>query len=173
MGIGKLTITYSIRPVREADAASIIEILNPIIEAGIYSIMERPFAVADQIEFIRGFPARGIYHIAVEAESQKPLGIQDVMPISSSDIFKHVGEISTFVALEAHHQGIGRSLSEATFKAANGLGFLKLRATVRGDNAQALSFYRSQGFELVGVAQKQAFLHGQYVDEILLERFLK
>ena len=166
-------MTYSIRTVREADAASIIEILNPIILAGIYSIMDKPFGVADQIEFIRGFPARGVYHIAVEAESQKALGIQDVMPSSSSDIFKHVGEISTFVALDAHHQGIGRSLSQATFKAAKELGFLKLRATVRGDNPQALSFYQSQGFELIGVAQKQAFLHGRYVDEILLERFLK
>jgi L-amino acid N-acyltransferase YncA len=168
-----LTVTYSIRPVQEADAASIIEILNPIIAAGMYSIMDKPFAVADQIEFIRGFPARGIYHIAVEAESQKAVGIQDVMPISSSDIFKYVGEISTFVALDAHQQGIGRSLSQATFKAAKRLGFLKLRANVRGDNAQALLFYRSQGFEHIGVAQKQAFLHGRYVDEILVERFLK
>ena len=33
-------MTYSIRTVREADATSIIEILNPIIEAGIYSIMD-------------------------------------------------------------------------------------------------------------------------------------
>src|SRR5258706_6976614 len=163
----------SIRRVREEDAASIVEILNPIIQAGIYTVMEEPFTVNDQIEFIRSFPLRGIYHIAKADNHRKVLGIQDVMPISTSDVFKHVGEISTFVALDSHNQGIGQSLSQATFKAAKEPGFLKLRATVRADNLHALLFYQGLGFEHIGTAKKHAFLRGTYIDEVLLEKWIE
>jgi len=162
----------SIRAVTEDDAASIIELLNPIIEAGTFTIIVGPFSVEDQIDFIRNFPQRGIYHIAIDNESQKILGIQDVMPLSTSNVFKHVGDISTFVALDSHKQGIGQRLCQATFIVAKEQGFLKLRAMVRGDNPYALSFYQSQGFEVIGVAKKHAFLHGKYVDEVLFEKFI-
>ena len=160
-----------IRPVREEDAASIVGLLDPIIEAGIFTAMDEPFSVADQLDFIRGFPQHGIYHIALDDE-QKVLGIQDVMPISTSNVFKHVGEISTFVALNSQRQGIGQSLCQATFKATKAQGYLKLRATVRADNPYAFAFYQSQGFEQIGIAKKHAYLRGEYVDEILLEKFL-
>jgi L-amino acid N-acyltransferase YncA len=161
-----------IRKVIEADAVAIIALLNPIIQLGTYTVMDEPFSVEDQIEFIRSFPSRGIYHIAVD-NNQKAVGIQDVMPISSSNVFKHVGEISTFVALDAQKQGVGQSLSRATFQAAKELGFLKLRATVRADNPYALSFYQSQGFEVIGIAKQHAKLHGKYIDEVLFEKFLR
>ena len=89
---------YSVRAVTEADAASIVELLNPMIQAGIYSVMDEPFSVDDQIEFIRNFPQHGIYQIAIDKDTQKALGIQDVLPISTAVVFRHVGEISTFVA---------------------------------------------------------------------------
>lgn len=163
---------FILRPVREEDAASIVEVLNPIIRSGTYTVMDEIFSVADQLDFIRSFPARGIYHIAMDNENQKALGIQDVMPIPTSEVFKHVGEISTFVALDSQKMGIGKSLSQATFQAAKEKGFLKLRASVRADNPQAVSFYQSQGFEIIGTAKKHAFLHGAYIDEVLLEKLL-
>ena len=162
-----------IRNVRETDAAAIVELLNPIIQARNYTAMDEPFSVAEQIDFIRNFPQRGIYHIATDGESQTALGIQDVMPLSNSNVFRHVGEISTFVALDSHRHGVGQSLCRATFKAAQAQGFLKLRATVRGDNPRALEFYQNQGFEVIGIAKKHAFLHNNYVDEVLLEKFLE
>jgi len=162
-----------IRPVKETDAAAIVALLNPIVEAEIYTAMTETFSAADQLDFIRNFPQRGIYHIALDGDHQNALGIQDVMPISTSNIFRHVGEISTFVALDAHRHGVGQSLCRATFKAAKELGYLKLRATVRGDNLNALAFYQSHGFELLGVAKKHAWLYDKYVDEVLLEKFLE
>ncbi len=47
---------FSIRMVREKDAESIIELLNPIIQEGKYTIMDEQLSVDDQIDFIRGFP---------------------------------------------------------------------------------------------------------------------
>jgi RimJ/RimL family protein N-acetyltransferase len=46
-------------------------------------------------------------------------------------------------------------------------------ATVRADNPQAVSFYQSQGFQIIGTAHKHAFVRGQYVDEIFLEKLIE
>jgi len=161
----------TIRPVREDDADPIVDLLNPIIMAGGYTIMAGPLSVEEQIEFIRGFPERGVYHVAISDEVV--VGIQDVAPISADvGAFGHVGEISTFVALNAGRRGIGSALCRATFRAAREQGFRKLRATIRADNPGAIAFYLSRGFEVIGIAREHAFIDGRYVDEVLAERFL-
>jgi L-amino acid N-acyltransferase YncA len=164
---------YLIRKAREEDAESIIELLNPIILAGKYTIMDEQISMDDQIDFIRGFPDRGIYHVAISNDSQKVLGLQDVVPKpTESHAYKHVGEISTFVSLDLHRNGIGRSLSKATFQAAKERGFLKISATIRADNPQAVSFYLSQGFRVIGTAQKHALVRGKYIDEVIAEKLI-
>ena len=100
---------FSIRPVREEDSGSIIDLLNPIIEAGKYTIMDEPFSIEDQLDFIRGFPERGVYNAAVSDDTRRVIGIQDVQPISTGvTALRHVGEISTFVSLALTREGIGR-----------------------------------------------------------------
>jgi L-amino acid N-acyltransferase YncA len=163
---------FSIRKVREEDAESIVEVLNPIIQAGTYTIMDEQLSVDDQIDYIRGFPKRGVFNVAVCNDSHKVLGLQSVEPLSTSVCaFRHVGEIGTFVSLGLHRKGIGGSLSQATFQAAKEQGFIKLSATVRADNPRAVSFYQSQGFSVIGTAQRHAFVGGRYIDEVLLEKF--
>jgi L-amino acid N-acyltransferase YncA len=163
---------FSIRTAREDDAESIVELLNPIIRAGTYTIMAEQLSVDDQIDYIGGFPERGVYNVAVCDDSRRVLGIQDVRPASTEEALKHVGEISTFVALALRRNGIGRGLSRATFEAAKGRGFRKLMATIRADNPHAVSFYRRQGFTVIGMARSHALVRGTYVDEILTERWL-
>ncbi|MHC4548176.1 MAG: GNAT family N-acetyltransferase [Planctomycetota bacterium] len=166
-------MTFSIRRVREQDAASIVELLNPLIEAGTYTVMDEPVSVAEQVAFIRGFPERGVFNVAVCDDSRRILGIQDVVPVRPAEsAFRHVGEISTFVALDAHRRGVGRGLSQVTFQEARERGFLKIGATIRADNRAAVSFYRSQGFRIIGTAGRHAFLRGRFVDEILMERLI-
>jgi L-amino acid N-acyltransferase YncA len=164
---------FSIRTVREKDAKSIVELLNPIIQAGTYTIMDEQVSVDDQMDFIRGFPERGVFNVAVCNDSHKVLGLQDVQPISTGvNAFRHVGEISTFVSLASHRKGIGRTLSQATFQAAKELGFIKICATVRADNPPAVAFYQSQGFRVIGTAQKHALVGGKYIDEVFMEKFV-
>lgn len=166
-------MTLTIRPVREEDAGPIVGLLNPIIRAGIYTAMDVELSEAEEIDFIRGFPRQGVFHIALDQPGGVAVGIQDVAPLQAgSRVFGHVGLISTFVALDAQRLGVGRALCQVTFGAARAHGFLKLCANLRADNPLALAFYRSQGFGLIGTAQKHALLRGQYIDELLLELFL-
>lgn len=164
---------FYIRQASEADAASMAALLNPIIRAGTLTILDQPVTVAEQRAFIRGYPERGIFHVAIERGSGEVVGLQDVAPLGGGAAFAHVGEIATFVSLAALRQGIGRALSRATFQAAGAQGFLKLSATIRADNPRAVAFYLSQGFRLIGTAQRHARVGGRFVDEILAEKFLE
>ena len=165
---------FSVRKVREEDAEAIVDLLNPIIRRGGYTIMGEQLSVDDQRKFIRKFPQRGVFHVAVCKDSQKAIGIQDVQPLSMGEgAFEHVGAISTFVSLASQRMGIGQSLCNATFPVASEQGFLKLIATIRADNPGAISFYQSQGFQVIGTARKHALVGGSYIDEILAERFLE
>lgn len=163
----------SIRRVEAQDAQSIVDLLNPIIKADRYTIMDEQVSLDDQLVFIREFPTRGVFYVAVCNNSQKILGLQDVVPkFPRSRVYDHVGEISTFVSLASRRSGIGQSISYATFQAAKRQGFLKICAAVRADNHQAVLFYSSLGFRIIGAAQRHAFVGGRYIDEILMERFL-
>ena len=165
------TSLFSIRQVTIDDARAIVELLNPIIEAGRYTIMDEPIVLEEQINFIRGFPGRGIFQAAICEISRSLLGIQDIMP-AEGKAFRHVGEISTFVSLAAREKGIGRSLSQATFRLAEERGYRKIKATIRADNPGAVFFYQSQGFRTIGTAYRHALVRDKYVDEILMEKWL-
>jgi L-amino acid N-acyltransferase YncA len=162
--------------VREAqleDAEAIVNILNPIIEAGTYTALTTPFSIEAERAFILNFPHRGIFHVAVCPDKQRILGFQTVEPFATyTTAFDHVGVIGTYVDLSQRRQGVGKSLFQATFAAARTKGYEKLFAYVRADNPAALATYSSQGFQKIGTAQKQAKINGLYIDEILIERFL-
>jgi L-amino acid N-acyltransferase YncA len=162
--------------VREAqidDAEAIINLLNPIIEAGVYTALTTPLSVEAEQEFILNFPRRGIFLVAVCRDEQKIVGCQDVQPfVTYSPAFDHVGVIATFVDLSHRRQGVGKNLFKATFEASRYKGYEKMFSFVRADNAAALAAYLNQGFYSIGTALKHAKINGRYVDEIMIERFL-
>lgn len=74
--------------------------------------------------------------------------------------------------LEVRRHGIGARLSQVTFLDAKRLGYEKLFPYVRVDNLASLAFHLKLGFRIVGTAERQAKVSGNYVDEIVIERFL-
>lgn len=162
-----------IRPVRLDDAAEVARILNDIIAAGRYTVLDTPFSVEAERDFIASYPERGVFHVAERRADGRIVGFQDVSPFATyTSAFDHVGVIGTFVDLDCRGQGIGRRLSEVTFAAAVAKGYEKLFSYVRADNPAALAFYQAMGFRVVGTAERQAKIGGRYVDEVIIERFL-
>ncbi len=84
---------FSIRDVRLEDAEAIVNLLNPIIEAGCYTAFSSPFTVATEMKFIESFPARGSFLCTFH--DHELLGFQVVTPLSQLPAFEHVGEIGT------------------------------------------------------------------------------
>jgi L-amino acid N-acyltransferase YncA len=162
-----------VRDVRDEDAAGIVAVLNPIIAARCYTALDTPIGVEDERRFIRTFPERGVFHVAVDSTGGAIVGLQDVAPFADfTHAFDHVGVIGTYVALARHRQGIAAALFAATYAAARRKGYEKLFAYVRADNEAGLRAYLGQGFHVIGTAARHARIDGRYIDEILIERHL-
>lgn len=163
----------SIRDAALADAEQIVGVLNPIIASGAYSALDTPLTVEEQREFILGFPRRGIFLIAERSSDNRVVGFQSLEPFATyTHAFDHVGVIGTYVDLGCRRQGVGRKLFAAMFDRARALGYEKIFTYVRADNDAALAAYLAEGFATIGVAARHAKIHGKYIDEILIEKFL-
>ena len=159
------------RPVCPDDAEALTEILNPIIETGLYTVLDTKFTVDHERAFIEAFPDRGVF-LAAEID-ERVVGFQVLEPIADyTHAFDHVASLGTFVKLDRRSQGIARALFEATLRAARKKGYEKLFTFVRADNPAALAVYKSQGFSEVGRAARQAKINGCYIDELMIEKFL-
>jgi L-amino acid N-acyltransferase YncA len=162
-----------VRDASPDDAAAIVGILNPIIAAGLYTALDTPYTPEAEREYIVNFPARGIFLVAVRPSDGRILGCQSLEPFATyTHAFDHVGVLGTFVDLEYRRQGVGARLFAATFEAARRKDYEKIFTFIRADNLPALVSYLKQGFRIVGTAQRHARLQGQYVDEIMVEKFL-
>ena len=166
-------MNLQIRAAQPEDAAGIVAIFNPIIESGLYTTFDTPFSVEAERQFIVSMPARAIFNVAVRRSDQRIVGFQSMGPFSSySQAFDHVGVIGTFVDLTQRRRGIGAQLFAATFAAAKHRGYEKLFTYVRADNEAGLAAYLSQGFRIVGTAERHAKVRGKYIDEVVIERLL-
>jgi L-amino acid N-acyltransferase YncA len=162
-----------IREVRLDDAEAIVGILNTIIEAGTYTVLDTPLTPEAERDYIANFPKRGVFHVAEDCQEHRVVGFQSVEPFATyTHAFDHVGTIGTFVALSRRRQGIGTGLSEVTFEAITRLGYEKLFTYVRADNLSSLAFHLKLGFRVVGTAHRQAKFGQRYVDEIIIEKLL-
>jgi L-amino acid N-acyltransferase YncA len=163
-----------IRDARVEDAEEILAILNPIIAARCYTAMDREFTIEQERDFIRTFPSRGTFLVAVDAGLNRIVGFQNVSPFADfTRAFDHVGVIGTYVDLELRRHGIATQLFGATYEAARQKGYEKFFSYVRADNEAALQTYLRQGFRVVGKAERQAKIDGRYIDEIVIEKLLR
>lgn len=166
-------MTLVVRQVNVEDAQGITEVLNPIIEEGLYTILDTTFSVEEEKSFIVNFPKQGVFTVAVDKDSDKVIAFQNIEPFASyTKAFDHVGIIGTFVDSENRGKGVSKQLFQSTFEVAKQKGYEKLFAYVRADNERALAAYIRQGFEVVGTAKKHAKVGDVYIDEILIEKFL-
>jgi L-amino acid N-acyltransferase YncA len=164
-------VDITIRVVRPDDAAAVAAILNAIIAARRYTALDTPFSIDDERAFIESFPARGLFHVAVDVD--RVVGFQNVQPYATyTHAFDHVGVIGTYVDLERRGQGIAHRLFGVMFDAAPGKGYEKLFAFVRADNPAALRAYLRHGFQIVGIARNHARIDGRDIDEVFIEKAL-
>jgi L-amino acid N-acyltransferase YncA len=166
-------VTLQIREATPDDADGLVAVLNPIIRARAFTVLDTPFSVDEERAFVRRFPARGVFHVAVRPDDGRIVGFQTLEPYAGyTRAFHHVGTVATFVDAPCRRQGVARQLFAATFAAAVRKGYEKIFTFVRGDNPAALATYLAQGFQVVGTAHRQAKIDGRYVDETMIEKWL-
>ena len=171
-GNGDLS-AVSIRDATPADAAAIVAILNPIIEARVYTVFDAPLSVDTEREYLTRFPPRGVWKVAIRGSDGRLVGFQVMEPYASyTRAFDHVGTLGTYVDLEWRRQGVARRLFEVTLQAAIAKGYQKVVTFVRADNPAALETYLHHGFRIIGTARQHSCIDGRFIDEIFIEKQL-
>lgn len=167
------SVNVWVRQARLDDAKAIVRVLNPIIEAGEYTILDAPLTAEAERRYIAELPERAIFHVAQMPGDGTIVGFQTMEPFAGyTHACDHVGVIATFVDLGYRRQGVGARLFEATFDSARQKGYEKIFTYVRGDNRAALNAYVKHGFRIIGTSARHAKIGGRYVDEIIIEKFL-
>ena len=162
-----------VRDVDIADAEAVVGILNPIVEARIYTAFTEPFTVDAEREYISMFPARGVWKVAMRRLDRRVVGFQILEPFGSvRERLDHVATVGTYVDLAQRRRASRRRSLKHLSKPLAGRGYEKIFTFVRADNAGALAAYRARGFEIVGTARGHAKIDGRYIDEILIEKAL-
>jgi L-amino acid N-acyltransferase YncA len=155
------------------DAESMLRILNPIIEARLYTAFDTPFSADAERNYIVNLAPRGIWKVAVRRSDEALVGFQIVEPFATyTRAFDHVGTIGTYVDLATRRQGIATRLFTETFAEARRRGYEKFFTFVRADNPVALQTYLRHGFVVIGTATRHARIDGRYIDEVLIEKWL-
>ncbi len=168
-----MPMEVTVRDVEPADAEGLVRVLNPIIESRRYTALDTTFDVETERDYVIDFSERGVWKVAVREPDLAIVGFQVLEPYATyTHAFDHVGTLGTYVDLNLRRQGISRRLFAAKFPAARAKGYEKIFTFVRADNPAALQTYLGQGFVVVGNAKRQAKIDEQYIDEILIEKWL-
>jgi L-amino acid N-acyltransferase YncA len=164
----------SIRKASADDAAGIAVVLNEVIIGGRHSMLDTPFSVEGEREYIEGLPERAFIHVA-ETPEGGIVALQTVEPWSGfmTHEFDHVATMGTWVTAPLRRQGVGARLARASFAAARALGYEKVLTELRADNLESLAYHLSLGFTVVGTARRHARLHGRDIDVVFIEHFLE
>ena len=86
---------------------------------------------------------------------------------------KHTAELGIILLKEFRRLGAGSSLIEEMLKWAIEKGIEKVCLSVFSTNIDAIALYEKSGFKVEAVKKKQIKIDRDYVDEILMAKFLK
>ncbi len=163
----------SIRVATADDAEDVAGVLNEAIGSGLYSLLDTQFSAEAEREFIAGFPARGVIHVAC-LPGAGIVGVQSLEPFGryATHEHDHVCTMGTWVRQAHRRHGIGSALAEASFAHARRTGFEKVFTDVRADNEGSLLFHAALGFTVAGVARRHARVGGRYIDVVFIEKAL-
>jgi L-amino acid N-acyltransferase YncA len=160
---------YSVRPAREGDAGAICAIYNEgiedraTLETGRRTVDERRSWLA----------ARDARHPVIVVESDGVvIGWASLNVFNARDAYRHVADISVYVARSSRGEGAGTALLQHLIGLGREIGFHKLVLAGFPWNAASVALYLRLGFREVGVYREQGLLDGRWVDVVLMERLL-
>lgn len=152
-----------VRPARPIDAAELASLLNAIMAQRRPPDAAPPIAKADLLDFIATIPDRAAWHLA-EDDSGRALGLQVIEPHPL--LPPDACDIATFTAASRAPVSIGSTLFARTRRSAKKLGYAWINATLHADNAGALAYYQSRGFERYRLDRDVSLNDGTRVDTI-------
>jgi ribosomal protein S18 acetylase RimI-like enzyme len=161
-----------VREAKDEDFPSIWKIFRKVVGEGEYT----PTIRSDNT------PDRHEYSLHEEDDKKKFITVLCVIEgqvvgyatveESMWDLSRHAGELGIAVLPQFRRIGVGSALLDSVLGVASEKGFKKVNLSVFHTNRNAIKLYKRFGFRKVGRKSKQFYLKGNYVDEILMEKFI-
>ncbi|MFE4382833.1 GNAT family N-acetyltransferase [Streptomyces cyaneofuscatus] len=167
--------SVSVRPALPADEEALGE-LDRSTWSTLHAVVPRPRPPYDPFFDERHRP--GDFLVAEAATETDPGGTRiagyiRLVPPTPLACNAHVRQIQGLaVAAWARGAGVGRTLLRAACAEARRQGANRITLRVLGHNTPARALYVSEGFAVEGVLSGEFFLHGSYVDDVLMGRSL-
>ena len=163
-------MNIKIRRATVDDAGDIADVINSVIAEGKHTIFDKPFSETQECTFISSLGSRSTLFVADIEGKVAGAQVLDLFSSAPTSSMSHVATMGTWLRSESRGSGIGRLLAEESFRFARNNGYRKIVIQVLADNQRALRFYRSLGFNDIGVAREHVRLGGGFHDEIYLEK---
>ena len=162
---------FQARSSQTRDAPQVITAINAVCAERIYLLTEC-YVPTPQWEKMLHTPRECPDHLLLVPEMDgQVIGWCRVFPNLFSRT-QHVGEVGIGLLQPFREIGIGTTLMECAIKRAGAQGLEKLTVSTFPTNLRAINLFKRVGFTATGVRYQQYRIDGDYVDEILMERFL-
>jgi len=161
-----------IRPARPCDAHDFVRTWDEVSREGIYLLHDRaPRTVVEQEKIISylNWDRNTIVVARLEGEI---VGGMCIFAGGSSPKSTSFCNLGVHIVKRARGQGIGKRLLKYGIDWARTKGYHKVCLSVFSTNTRAIKLYEKLGFVYEGLRKEQYKVKGQWVDELLMSKFL-
>lgn len=163
---------FQIRLSQPKDAPQVIAAINAVCAERIYLPTEC-YVPTPQWEKVLHTPLECPDHLLLVPEMDgQVIGWCRVFPNLFRSKAQHVGEVGIGLLQPFREIGIGTALMKCAIEWSAKQGLEKLTVSTFSTNLRAINLFKKVGFTATGVRHQQYRIDGNYVDEVLMERFL-
>ena len=147
----------------DADAASVVEIYRPAVEAGVASFEEVVPTAEEMSGRIRTTLDRLPWLVAV-ASGSRVIGYAYAGPHRERAGYRWSVDISVYVDASAQGRGVGQSLYRELLAILRRQGLVNVYAGIALPNAASVALHESLGMSIVGVYRGAGYKFGEWRD---------
>lgn len=161
-----------IRPAQLEDASALAAIYAPAVLHGTASFELDPPDAAEMASRLMKVTSHGwpwLVHVTMGQVD----GYAYVSQFRDRPAYRHAGECSVYVAMDAQRTGIGQALLIAVLSAARDAGFRQMIAVI-GDasNESSIGLHTACGFQRAGMLLQIGEKFGRRLDVVMMQRTL-
>jgi len=158
-----------IKKAEREDIRGIIDVFDDVMREEVYLLGEKYLADEDFLGMRLIDEENELFLVA--KDNNKVIGVLTL----TRERFKknrHVAQLGIAIRKGYRSMGIGTNLMDLSFQWAREKGIEKICLEVFSTNTVAINLYRKMGFYEECVRKKQFKIRGEYVDDIMMAKFL-
>jgi hypothetical protein len=159
-----------VRRVTRRDIDGIARLWQALADERRYIATDR-VTVEQKNRWVKSIHDRGVLWLLAEMDGGL-VGSLSLARHRDSEKTKHVRNLAMGVAREFRGMGVGTALMDYGVRWARQRKVKKIVLSVFSTNRKAIALYEKFGFVTEGTRKEQFLIHGKYVDEIMMGRFM-